>query len=163
MFDYACIFNVYPRPASKMASNDNSPPFPIDYQAIVHSYLELALKATGTSLLGKDYNIKDSQKEQFFQNVSINLLDTHFKLFIPSKSYEEINDTDTAFYVKGDPTCHKEFKSNEFELKGDVKAGVPILANVIKLGADVNAFVNKKSSEESIVISVPIPPGAKLR
>ncbi len=84
-----------------MASNNNSP---IDYEAEVYSCLELALKATGTSLLGEHYRIKKSQKEDFFKNVSIKLLDCQSKLFIPSKAYEERNDLDTAFHVKGDPT-----------------------------------------------------------
>ena len=83
------------------------------------------------------------------------------KVFIPLKVYEESNDLDTAFHVRGDPIRRKGSKSNELQLKGDVKAGVPsILATVIKFGADVNAFVNKKSSEESVVIVVsPFPLG----
>ena len=76
-----------------MASNKNSL---IEYEAKVYSCLELALKATGTSLLGEYYSIKTLQKEQFFQNVSIILLDCQFKLFIPSKVYEESNGLDTA-------------------------------------------------------------------
>ena len=89
--------------------------------------MELAIKATGTSLLGEDYSIKKLQKEQFFQNVSIILLNCQFKLFIPSKVYEESNDLDTAFHVKGDPTRHKGSKSNELQLKGGLKAGAPIV------------------------------------
>ncbi len=62
-----------------MASNSISL---MEYKAEVYSCLELALKATGTSLLGEDYSIKTLQKEQFFQNVSIILLNCQFKLFV---------------------------------------------------------------------------------
>ncbi len=144
-----------------MASNSISL---MEYKAEVYSCLELALKASGTSLLGEYYSIKKLQKEQFFQNVSIMSLNCQFKLFIPSKVYEESNDLDTAFHVKGDPTRRKGSKSNELQLKGGLKAGVPnIFAKVIKLCADANALVHMKSSEECVVNSEPIPSGAKLR
>lgn len=67
-----------------MASNSISL---MEYKA-KYSCLELAMKATGTSLLGEDYYIKKSQKEQFFQNVSITVLACQPKVFIPLKVYE---------------------------------------------------------------------------
>ncbi len=133
-----------------------------DIDIKVHSNLTLALEVV-RKRFGDDYKIQKQSQEEFFLNVSIKEIECSLKCFIPLKRYEEKNELETEFHVKGDPASCKSTKNTDLQLKGGVEANLPsILTKFWKMGMDANGLVHKKASEEWSSNSQPIPPGATL-
>ena len=132
-----------------MASNTKSL---IDYEAEVHSFLELALKT-----IDKDFKIKDSQKKRFFENISIKLFHFGDPHFLPVKVYKETNDLGTEFHVGGENSRRKGSSNSQLQLSSAAKTG-SLYARMLDLH-----IVRKDTRDEWVTTRDPIPPGAELR
>ncbi len=129
---------------------------PIDIKAEVCSSLKLALKATGIDL-GEGYDIEKSQKELFFDNLSIEGIEHKHKCFRPIKVKEQVNETDTEFHAEKAPAIRTG--STGQEVKGSSESSFP---SVMNMSTDNSGLMHRKSND-NWVDSEPIPARSKLR
>ncbi len=128
---------------------------PVDIKAEVLDHLKLALKTACTNL-GEDYNIEKSQKELFFENISIKEFEHKFQCFRPYDGVDQANETDTEFHVEKPPAIRTGSTGQELQLKGSTESSFPTLLNFWKLSADISGLVHRKSSDDWIECTFPV-------
>ena len=148
-----------------MASDDK----PVDIQAAVRCDLKFALKIKRANLGtadGEQYGIEKSQKNLFFENLSIKELEHNFKSFRPLKRLEQTNKTDTEFHVEKAPVVRTGSTGQEVQVKSGSEVGVegslPIALKLLKLSSNISGLLHRKSKDVWVECDEPIPPGAKL-